>query len=475
MTDSTTEAALSQLSPKAQSLVRPALEQIATISKARARADQQHWMIGVWGGTGVGKSSLVNALLGGDYAKVSAKRPTSTQVSVYLPTGLDAEPRFRSRFGDEFNWVEIESPLRDDLILIDTPDIDSVESTHAARTAQWLPAIDLAILVTSPERYMDLKIWQSVVEQNEATPMLMVLNKSDLADPETISAWHELLNQSEFADSPRVCVSAKQNQVDSLLAEVHAALDGAENLSSQKQDKLAKSKAAIIDEQISAIEEDQRDEARIDRALEFVDSSSHSAQLMARYCEYRAAAAKELPMPVWWRWLRKASPSQDLMPSVDEAALGAQFDDLCELAGEEGLDIPLSRLHGFEPDLRNTEGLAMRTNLAKVLNSLSVAVALGLAGWTVWRLLQSQAGVTEPLGLSGMIDSLALIALAAGLLRALYWVVVPSPFEISRVQWQRQGDALIENVREQLNQAKENVRLNKQSAVQWLKDNASLL
>ncbi|WP_367026726.1 GTPase [Methylococcus sp. ANG] len=157
-------------------------------------------VIGFFGGTGVGKSSLLNRLAGAAIARVSVERPTSREVSLYahesvrldrFPAGLPLE---RVRLAHHHN-----DALRR-LVWVDMPDIDSAETANRDLALRWLPHIDLLIYVVSPERYRDDCGWRMLMEQRGTHAWAFVMNQWDHGDPMQIQDFLGLLKNGGFAE-----------------------------------------------------------------------------------------------------------------------------------------------------------------------------------------------------------------------------------------------------------------------------------
>jgi GTP-binding protein EngB required for normal cell division len=155
-----------------------------------------HTVVALAGATGSGKSSLLNALSGVDLATVGARRPTTSHpLAVLWPgTGVDADAA-----RPLLDWLEVDrraeagagpgawSDLSDvaGLVLLDLPDIDSVNPEHRERAERLAKTVDVLVWVLDPQKYAD-----AVVHADFLRPMarhaeitVVLLNQIDrLAD-----------------------------------------------------------------------------------------------------------------------------------------------------------------------------------------------------------------------------------------------------------------------------------------------------
>lgn len=157
-------------------------------------------VVAFFGGTGVGKSSLLNRLAGEDVAKTGVERPTSREVTLYihdtiqlsnLPDDLPVEQIKVAKHHDQ-QWK--------DVAWIDMPDIDSVEQNNRHIVETWLPHVDLLVYVVSPERYRDERGWRFLQSQGTGHGWVFVMNQWDRGDPSQIDDMRTLLANSGFDD-----------------------------------------------------------------------------------------------------------------------------------------------------------------------------------------------------------------------------------------------------------------------------------
>lgn len=142
------------------------------------------YVLALAGGTGVGKSSLLNALAGADLSSAGPQRPTTTGAIAWVPAD-----RVESA-GPLLDWLggadlvahdTPDSELPRSVAVLDLPDLDSIEPSHAARVDAVLPRVDAVAWVSDPEKYADavlhdryLRHWAPRLDRQA-----FVLNKTD--------------------------------------------------------------------------------------------------------------------------------------------------------------------------------------------------------------------------------------------------------------------------------------------------------
>ena len=156
-----------------------------------------------FGGTGVGKSTLLNRLAGQSVAIVGVERPTSREVSIFLHESLHIRQLPEGFPVDRVRVARHADEKRKQVLWIDMPDIDSTESSNRDLVVDWLPHIDVLIYVVSPERYRDDKGWRLLREHVREHAWLFVMNQWDLGQEAQVADFIKLLRQGGFS-SPMV-------------------------------------------------------------------------------------------------------------------------------------------------------------------------------------------------------------------------------------------------------------------------------
>ncbi len=144
------------------------------------------YVLALVGGTGVGKSSLLNALAGGVVSPASARRPTTD-----MPVAWVAESA-REETAPLLRWLGVRE-VRDhrnvafaDVAILDLPDVDSTTPEHRARVDELLPRVDAVVWVADPEKYRDAVLHDDYLRHwvPRLARQIVVLNKADRIGPD---------------------------------------------------------------------------------------------------------------------------------------------------------------------------------------------------------------------------------------------------------------------------------------------------
>ena len=166
-----------------------------------------------FGGTGVGKSTLLNRLAGQAIAKVGVERPTSRELSIFLHESLHIRQLPEGFPVDRVRVARHNNEKRRQVLWIDMPDIDSTEASNRVLVADWLPHIDVLIYVVSPERYRDDKGWRLLRQHVRKHAWLFVINHWDRGQEVQVADFIKLLRQGGFA-SPLVFRTDCRQELD---------------------------------------------------------------------------------------------------------------------------------------------------------------------------------------------------------------------------------------------------------------------
>lgn len=182
----------------------------------RRKRSPEHTVVGLFGATGSGKSSLMNALVDADIAVTHVRRPTTSQP---LAVTWDGEGAV-----DLLDWLEVRDRVVRDtpldararqLILLDLPDFDSVELGNREIAERLAAQVDAIIWVVDPQKYADQVLHAQFIapHSRHGAVTLVVLNQSDLlpADqlPQVLTSLLGLLQHDGLGQSRVLAVSAR--------------------------------------------------------------------------------------------------------------------------------------------------------------------------------------------------------------------------------------------------------------------------
>ena len=146
------------------------------------------YVLALVGGTGVGKSSIINALAGETVSQAGVRRPTTSRAVAWVPGASATDPSeapLLQRFDADVVRGTGPSELGN-VVVLDLPDIDSLEPANRAAVEAVLPKVDVVAWVTDPEKYADavfhdtfLRNWLPRLDRQ-----ILLLNKADRLTPE---------------------------------------------------------------------------------------------------------------------------------------------------------------------------------------------------------------------------------------------------------------------------------------------------
>jgi GTP-binding protein EngB required for normal cell division len=163
-------------------LVEEADRAEAVLERAREREgfSGAAYVLALAGGTGVGKSALLNALAGHTISAVRAVRPTTGQ-----PIAWVADAR-RDELTPLLAWFDVRRVAThadeklSGVAILDLPDVDSVRTEHRATVDALLPRIDAVAWVLDPEKYDDARLHAYLRGMAaHAARLRFILNKAD--------------------------------------------------------------------------------------------------------------------------------------------------------------------------------------------------------------------------------------------------------------------------------------------------------
>jgi predicted GTPase len=193
-------------------------EQVAGKAGDRLRFGEAHTVVAMAGTTGSGKSSLFNALAGEAVSQTGMRRPTTGVAHAAMWGEQDARLLL--------DWLDVPrrhllarpEPELDGLVLLDLPDMDSVEQSHRLEADRLIERVDLLVWVLDPQKYADSALHDRYLAPlaDHADVMLVVLNQVDRLSPaarqDCLADLRGLLQREGLGAVPVVPTSARTGE-----------------------------------------------------------------------------------------------------------------------------------------------------------------------------------------------------------------------------------------------------------------------
>jgi ABC-type multidrug transport system fused ATPase/permease subunit len=200
---------------KARSVVRKIVERVSTL---RIRLESPI-VVATFGGTGTGKSTLVNALVGQEVSQSGRQRPTTTMPILLVHP--DFETNALGLDLSQFQIKKIDTPMLRDLVLIDCPDPDTSEGadtgSNLARLRAILPHCDVLLYVSTQQKYRSARISEELADAAAGCRLVFVQTHAD-QDSDIRDDWKQNLAPAYqvpdmfFVDSRRAMREQTQGQ-----------------------------------------------------------------------------------------------------------------------------------------------------------------------------------------------------------------------------------------------------------------------
>ena len=201
--------------------------------KKRSRLSAEHTVIGFFGATGSGKSSLFNRITKSELAKVAHKRPTTTNslAAIYAGENLQSSGHELLDWLEIHDRVEISAGLEFEkgAIFVDVPDFDSIASEHREIAWRLAQKVDVLVWVSDVEKYADAALHHDFLKAFTAHTevSLMVLNQVDrlAADihPRIKQSLEEILKENSLGIEVLLTSATSGVGIDALSQKIHAA------------------------------------------------------------------------------------------------------------------------------------------------------------------------------------------------------------------------------------------------------------
>lgn len=196
-------------------------------------------VVATLGGTGTGKSALINALAGAELVRTGRDRPTTLRPVVLCRPDMTAE--MLGIPAGEVDLVQHDSPSLANLVLIDCPDPDTTDvpetpheagtdrdpGTTLARLRRILPHCDVLIVVATQQKYRSARVADELAAAAPGARLVFVQTHSD-RDADIRDDWRRCLetgavgqiasNVGQIANLPEA--SGQKSEVGRLVSDL---------------------------------------------------------------------------------------------------------------------------------------------------------------------------------------------------------------------------------------------------------------
>lgn len=176
-----------------RALVRRLAERTESL---RVRLDSP-LVVATLGGTGTGKSSLVNALVGDEVVHAGRQRPTTRRPT--LVCRPDLAPEMLGIAPECVEVVQRDLPSLAHLVIVDCPDPDTTEDADAAGTnlaalRQVLPHCDVLLVTATQQKYRSARVNDELRSAALGARLIFVQTHAD-ADDDIRADWADVLRE----------------------------------------------------------------------------------------------------------------------------------------------------------------------------------------------------------------------------------------------------------------------------------------
>lgn len=202
---------------------------VAAAAGQRRALSSEHTVVGFFGATGSGKSTLFNAVIEEEIARSAATRPTTSEPLAVVWGRENSEPlldwlgvtqRHYKPEGEVLYSTErnAKNDNPSGLILLDLPDFDSTELRNREIAQRMAGQVDVLVWVMDPQKYADASVHLDFIRPlaGHGSVMLAVLNQIDRLPrdevPHVVSSLQGLLRSDGLNGVELIPASARTGE-----------------------------------------------------------------------------------------------------------------------------------------------------------------------------------------------------------------------------------------------------------------------
>lgn len=288
----------------------------------RRELSTEHSVVGLFGATGSGKSTLFNALVGREIARTGVVRPTTrrTVAAIWKQEGS----------AELLDWLQVterhsvSEPLQGaassrtavqtaGLLLLDLPDMDSTSFEHHEVAARMAGQVDFLVWVLDPQKYADASIHHGFLStlSRQSSNLLVVLNQVDtLAETDrtaVAASLRKLLDTQGLGEVPMVLASARTGEgLDGIRRHLVSVMRHHE-IAQQRVRNDINSLAVDLEAALPVIEAripSKSSQQRLEHSIAHAHGTGRIADAVATSYRLRAARSTGWPLTTWLTRLR---------------------------------------------------------------------------------------------------------------------------------------------------------------------------
>jgi GTP-binding protein EngB required for normal cell division len=381
------------------------------------------------GGTGSGKSSLFNALIGDEISVVGVKRPTTSRTLSFSLAPADQVAGLLDHLQIDSRAHAARSELPEELVVLDLPDHDSDEVTHRLELDRLIDKVDVFIWVVDPEKYADTSLHDGYLRPlaDHAGTFIVALNQVDLVSgddrAEILADLTDLLRHAGLARAKVIPTSALTGEgVPQLRAELERRVSSGSAAREKLAADLASAAGALTEACGAAVDLDLDEPALAERVAAAVGAAEVERAAGANYADDAASHLSWFGRSWWrrgWSGMRRRMHLGGASPAPRWAAENVRVSPVRGGAAVQAQAIALEPLTDLELILPPAWAGRARADAERRAADLPAELDEALVGldfsysrprwWRPWTWLQNLLGA---IAVAGALWLLALLALA---------------------------------------------------------------